>query len=72
MYLSDLHISSNLPLIQLALREIRPDSYDLREWHDAIRYITGRQTHFDSQKEAAAYLARWNPEMSGCGWENCI
>lgn len=72
MYLSDLHIPSNLLVIQRELRNIHPDCYDRWEWKDALCYITGRQTHFDSQKEAAAYLARWAPEMSGCGWENCI
>lgn len=60
MYLSDLHTPSNLPLVQRALRKIKPDSYGLREWNDAVCYITGQDTNFDSQRDAAKYLMCWD------------
>lgn len=60
MYLSDLHIPYNLPLVQSALRKIEPDSYPLREWNDAVCYITGQELHFESQRDAAKYLMNWN------------
>lgn len=60
MYLSDLHIPSNLPLVQRALRKIEPDSYPLREWNDAVCYITGQELHFENQRDAAKYLMNWN------------
>lgn len=60
MYLSDLHVSSNLPLVQSALRKIEPDSYGLREWNDAVCYITGQELYFESQRDAAKYLMSWN------------
>lgn len=60
MYLSDLHIPSNLPLVQRALRKIEPDSYELREWNDAVCYITGQDSNFDNQSDAANYLMSWS------------
>lgn len=56
VYLSDLHIPSNLPLIRCALRKIDPDSYCLREWNDAVCYITGKKSNFQNPREAAKYL----------------
>lgn len=59
MYLSDLHTPSNLPLVQRALRKIAPDSYGLKEWNDAVCYITGQDSDFDKQRDAARYLINY-------------
>lgn len=56
MYLSDLHLPSNLPLIRHTLHTIDPQSYPLKEWNDAVCYITGQAIQFTDPKDAAAYL----------------
>lgn len=64
MYLSDLHTPSHFPRIQRALRKITPDHYALREWNDAVWYITGQPCRFVSPRDAAEYLAGWIQESS--------
>lgn len=60
MYLSDLRIASNLFLVQRALYKIKPESYSLHEWNDAVRYITGENICFEKQAEAAGYLMNYS------------
>lgn len=57
MYLSDLRIPSNLPLVRHALRKIDAERFALHEWNDAVRYITGKKLSFDQVSDAAGYLA---------------
>lgn len=44
MYLSDLHNPDNMHLVRHALREIIPEFFSLREWTDAVCYITGQKS----------------------------
>ena len=60
MYLSDLHLPSNLPLIRHALRKISPESFSVREWNDAVCYITHQKVCFASQQEAFHYLMNFS------------
>ena len=55
-YLSDLHSGASLPLVRHAVREIEPSRFSLREWNDAVRYITGEEISFSSCEDAARYL----------------
>lgn len=59
MYLSDLHAPSTMPLIRGALRKIEPDSFDLKEWTDAVLYITGKKREFRTQADAAEFLSNF-------------
>lgn len=59
MYLSDLPDSSNLLMIQSALKKIDPNNYSLREWNDAVHYITRQDLHFSRQNDAARYLINY-------------
>lgn len=62
MYLSDLHIPDRMPLILHALRKINPESYHLREWTDAVCYITGQNVRFERISDAVRYLEEYTPE----------
>ena len=46
MYLSDLHRVNNFLAVHHALRELPPDTFSVKEWNDAVRYITGEQHDF--------------------------
>lgn len=61
MYLSDLHIPANLPLIRQQLQRIDPACFAVEEWNDAAAYITGERVQFGSCADAAAYLLAWKP-----------
>ena len=56
MYLSDLRFHKNLPSVQHALQEIDPECYCLREWNDAVQYLTGENMNFSTREEALNYL----------------
>ena len=59
MYLSDLHRVNNFLAVHHALRELPPDTFSVKEWNDAVRYITGEQHDFFSSDEAENYLAEY-------------
>ena len=59
MYLSDLHRVNNFLAVHHALRELPPDTFSVKEWNDAVRYITGEQHDFFSSDEAEKYLAEY-------------
>ncbi len=61
-FLSDLHQPGFLPLIQHALGNLPPEAYSLREWNDAVLYITGVDLSFSSPQEAAAFLRNYSPD----------
>lgn len=58
-YLSDLRIPSSLPLIRHALGKMGAEDYSLREWGDAIEYITGKQERFERPSDAMGYLMNY-------------
>ena len=56
MYLSDLRYNENLYNIQHELRSIDPNIYSLKEWNDAVNYITGKDVSFDNSETALEFL----------------
>lgn len=57
LYLSDLVYTVQDHCIKSALRAITPENYTMKEWIDAIEYLTrASQPPFVSQLEAAQYL----------------
>lgn len=67
MYLSDLHQPERLPAICRALRHIPPQQFSLWEWQDAAAYITGEALSFESQKQAAEYLKKYQVKQETGG-----
>ena len=55
-YLSDLHSRKRSYLIYKVIAEIAPSDYDLKEWQDAVRYITAQMVSFEDSGQAAEYL----------------
>jgi hypothetical protein len=56
MYLSDLPAKCwQIPLFH-ALRKVTPEAFPVREWNDAVAYLTGEERNFQSQELAAGYL----------------
>lgn len=56
MYLSDLHLDGYLSTIKRLISEIKPVKYSVWEWNDAVFYITGKRTNFETQTEAKEFL----------------
>lgn len=58
MYLSDLHYLNDYQRGHLAqsLEETSPQKADLRDWNDALEYITGKNTPCSSAEQAKAAL----------------
>ena len=56
--LSDLHSASNIMRAMLAeeVHDIKKEAYSLKEWTDAVYYITGENRSFSSVEEAALFL----------------
>lgn len=59
MYLSDLRLAETFPLIGHALQCVQVSKYDLREWTDAVWYITGEKQMFQTSEEAFCYLLEY-------------
>lgn len=55
-YLSDLHNKGRTGQIYEVIAGIAPSDYDLKEWEDAVRYITSTMASFDDSSQAAEYL----------------
>lgn len=55
VYITDLHMI-NLSVIKRAISPIPPHTYDLREWEDAVHYITGKAMRFETPEQAKNYL----------------
>jgi hypothetical protein len=64
MYLSDLKQPQYLSFIRRALKQIETTRYSIREWEDAVRYLTGEKKEFASHEEVRAYV------LSGGRWES--
>lgn len=60
-YLSDLHQPQELPCIQQVIRKMEPQLYDIREWKNAVQYITGESMEFETPEQAAGYLQDYLP-----------
>lgn len=58
MYFSDLH-TVPLYLIQHTLRSLQPKAFSLREWNDAVSYLTGTDGTFQVQGQAKEYLLNY-------------
>lgn len=57
MYLSDLAGKGRSAVLSHHLWKIDANAYSLREWEDAVHYLTGEIRAFSSQEEAKEYLA---------------
>lgn len=62
MYLSDLHLPTNLLLVQRAVLCLDPEDYSLEEWDDAVKYITGQAIPFTDVKQATLFLQNYRQE----------
>ena len=58
LYVSQLH-SVSLYRFRYVLGHISPDRYELWEWCDAVRYITGQNFTFPTPEDAAAFLYKY-------------
>lgn len=57
MYLSDLAGTGRRAFLSHYLWELDADAYSLKEWEDAVHYLTGENLNFSSQESAREYLA---------------
>lgn len=62
MFLSDLHDPQNLLFIKTTLRYIVPSMFGLKEWNDAVTYITSKQISFHSGEQAMEYLLSYEAQ----------
>lgn len=62
LYLSDLHQPDRLVLVKHALYKMDPDRYSIREWTDAVNYITGQSLCFKDRTEAVEYLETYTSQ----------
>ena len=58
LYLSDLRSPLRAGELERAAENLNAAAYSLREWADAINYITGQDKEFQSPQEAKNYLCR--------------
>ena len=56
MYLSDLAGTGGDPLLPHYLEEMDADAFSLREWEDAVAYLTGQSHSFETPEQAKQYL----------------
>ena len=59
MYLSDLRRPEFFPMIQQELWKCTPEEFSLREWCDAVHYLTGERRIFADQQTAAEFLQNY-------------
>ncbi|MFQ6862869.1 MAG: hypothetical protein ACLROI_09975 [Beduini sp.] len=55
-YISDLHRPQLLPEIQMLIGSYDSQSYSLKEWKDAVQYITGSSCKLCECEEIKQYL----------------
>ena len=55
VYLSDLHRTGRRELSR-CLRDVPAEAYSLREWNDAVEYLTGKKIHASGRSEAKESL----------------
>lgn len=56
LYLSDLPMVQYHDQIILSLEKLKLDSFPLKEWNDAVSYITKEQASFQTAQAALEYL----------------
>lgn len=66
-YLSDLRYPEQLVFVKHALYKIEPDRYSIREWTDAVNYITGQSLCFKDRTEAVEYLKTYTSQPGSRG-----
>ncbi|MBS7007463.1 hypothetical protein [Anaerostipes sp.] len=54
--LSDLPTSFWFPVACFIAGSVQPDQYSLKEWNEAVRYLTGVKIRFFSQRKAQKFL----------------
>lgn len=62
-YLSDLKFIRSFAWIQHSIRKIPEGTYSLHEWNDAVQYLTGTDSAFETEDQARRYLL--NAERCG-------
>lgn len=55
-FISSLRNPRNYPAIFVVLNRMEPKDYPLRQWLDAVQYISGRTENFHSSSEAWEFL----------------
>ena len=56
MYLSDLKFIEDKGKIKSELKKILPQDFTLKQWNDAITYLTGQEKEFSSKIDAKRFL----------------
>ena len=62
MFLSDLHSEKFLAAVREKICTLDWKQFNLKEWNDAVVYITGTNRSFDTAEQAADYLLRYCPQ----------
>lgn len=55
-FLSDLHDRKKLMFVQSEVHNMNPALFSLKEWNEAVRYITGENVDFPTREQAVGYL----------------
>lgn len=50
MYISDLKYQKSKTNISMIIRKIPVELYSLREWNDAVKYLTGHEEFLSAEK----------------------
>ena len=56
MYLSDLKFIRDTQKIKNELEKLSPQDFPVKQWNDAINYLTETKVDFSSEKEAKNFL----------------
>ena len=56
MYLSDLKFIRDTQKIKSELEKLSPQDFPVKQWNDAINYLTETQVDFSSEMEAKNFL----------------
>lgn len=59
-FLSDLRESPSPGSMRKTIREIPADAFPVKQWKDAVAYLTGRDADFASAQEAKEYLSNYD------------
>jgi len=55
-YISDLSNGIERNSVRRAVKEIPYDQYELKEWREAVYYLTGGKVELHTQKEISDYI----------------
>ena len=59
-YLSDMHSDEYIPFVCKAVSQLNEDDYSVREWNDAVYYITKVKREFKDPTDAKAFIEEWS------------